>query len=68
MMKKKPVKLSKWGWVAVLVTIILSISGGGVKYLEHKSSLKGKAAADSLQNELIKKNDRLVQIISEFES
>lgn len=65
--EEKPVKLSIWGWVAVFVTIILAISGSGVKYIEYKSSLKGKTIADSLQNVLFKKNDTLVYIINKFE-
>jgi len=71
---KKPVKISKWGWIAVGVTILLTATSGIVKTAEHRSTqkkqaeaIKQKHEADSLTTILLNKNSQLTELILSFQ-
>ena len=71
--KKHPVKISKWGWVGVLFTLMLVAGNLFIKYFEKEQkdmavarAEKREAAADSIREILVKKNDTLSDLISSF--
>ena len=65
--EEKPVKLSKWGWVAVAGALALAIGNGVVKKIEHDQGEVAKIKNDSLQTALIAKNDRLLHLVESLE-
>lgn len=64
----KPVKLSKYGWIAVVLALLLAFSNGVVKTIENSENKKQQIYNDSLQNSLILKNELLLKTITRFET